>query len=70
MQASTAPVQPDIGTITRADLDAATARTAAVMQDPQASPQARLEAAQAEMEAFDGFWHTRPDAQAELEAGI
>jgi hypothetical protein len=55
---------------TGADLDAATARTAAVIADPLASPADRLRAAELEAAVLDGFWHTGPEAQAELEAGL
>lgn len=54
---------------TRGDLEAATARTAAVMADPTASPIERMRAAEAE-EAVLTAYLQRPEASAELEAGI
>ena len=54
---------------TRSDLEAATARTAAAMADPSASPIDRMRAAEAEEAALTAYLQ-RPEAQAELEAGI
>jgi len=54
---------------TRADLEAATARTAAVLADPSASPLDRMRAAEAE-EAVLTAYLQRPEAEAELEAGL
>ncbi len=52
---------------TRADLDAATARTAAVLGDPAATPAARVRAA--EMEQYAHLLYLqRPGADAELQA--
>jgi hypothetical protein len=56
------------GLPTRADLDAATAATAAAIADPSAGPAAVLRAAQAE-EAVHQAYLRRPGAAAELEAG-
>jgi hypothetical protein len=54
---------------TRADLDRATAATAAVMDDPASSPADRAAAAEAEEAMFLGY-ALQPGAEAELEAGI
>jgi hypothetical protein len=54
---------------TRADLDAATAATAAAIADPSAGPAAVLRAAQAE-EAVHLAYLRRPGADVELEAGL
>jgi hypothetical protein len=55
------------GLPTRADLDAATAATAAAIADPAAGPAGILRAAQAE-EAVHLAYLRRPGAAAELEA--
>jgi hypothetical protein len=52
---------------TRADLDAATARTAAVLVDPTATPAQREHAAEME-EAAHILYLQRPGADAELQA--
>jgi hypothetical protein len=57
------------GLPTRADLDAATAATAAAIADPVAGPAEILRAAQAE-EAVHLVYLRRPGAAAELEAGL
>jgi hypothetical protein len=57
------------GLPTRADLDAATAATAAAIADPAAGPAAILRAAQAE-EVVHLAYLRRPGAAAELEAGL
>jgi hypothetical protein len=57
------------GLPTRADLDAATAATAAAIADPAAGPAEILRAAQAE-EAVHLAYLRRPGAAAELEAGL
>jgi hypothetical protein len=54
---------------TRADLDAATARTAAAIADPSASRADVERAAELEEAAFLAYLQ-RPGAEAELEAGI
>jgi hypothetical protein len=54
---------------TRADLDAATAATAAAIADPASGPAGILRAAQAE-EAVHLAYLYRPGAAAELEAGL
>jgi hypothetical protein len=54
---------------TRADLDAATARTAAAIADPSASRADVERAAELEEAAFLAYLK-RPGAEAELEAGI
>ena len=54
---------------TRADLDAATARTAAVIADPSASPADVERAAELE-EAVLAAYARRPGAAAELAAGL
>jgi len=56
------------GLPTRADLDAATAATAAAIADPASGPLDVLRAAQAE-EAVHLAYLRRPGAAAELEAG-
>jgi|HubBroStandDraft_6_1064221.scaffolds.fasta_scaffold1216031_2 hypothetical protein len=53
---------------TKADLDAATAATAAAIADPSAGPTEILRAAQAEEAVHLAYLH-RPGAAAELEAG-
>jgi hypothetical protein len=58
---------PDQPLPSRADLDAATARTARAMADPAAAPQDRLLAAEAE-EATHLAYLQRPGADAELQA--
>jgi hypothetical protein len=60
------PRTPDL----RAELDAATAATAAAIADPDATVADVHAAAEAEASACDAYWRTGPDAQAELEAGI
>jgi hypothetical protein len=55
---------------TRADLDAATARTAAAMADPSASLADRERAAELEEAVLEAYQDTGPEALAELEAGI
>jgi hypothetical protein len=57
------------GLPTRADLDAATAATAAVIADSASGPAEILRAAQAE-EAVHLAYLRRPGAAAELEAGL
>jgi hypothetical protein len=57
-------------TIARAELDVATAQTSAVAADPASTFLDRHAAAWVEMEAFDAYWRTGPEAEAELEAGI
>jgi hypothetical protein len=57
------------GLPTRADLDAATAATAAAIADPAAGPAEILRAAQAE-EAVHLAYLRRPGAAAELQAGL
>lgn len=57
------------GLPTRADLDAATAATAAAIADPASGPAGILHAAQAE-EAVHLAYLRRPGAAAELEAGL
>jgi hypothetical protein len=52
---------------TRAELDAATARTAAVLADPAASPAQRLRAAEMEQAAHI-LYLQRPGADAQLQA--
>ena len=52
---------------TRADLDAATAKTAAVLADPAASPAQRVRAAEME-QATQILYLQRPGADAELQA--
>ena len=52
---------------TRADLDAATARTAAVLADPAATRAARVHAAEME-QAAHLLYLQRPGADAELQA--
>ena len=52
---------------TRADLDAATARTAAVMADPSATRAEREHAAEMEQAVHIGYLR-RPGADAELQA--
>jgi hypothetical protein len=52
---------------TRADLDAATAQTAAVLADPAASPAQRQRAAEME-QAVHILFLQRPGADAELQA--
>jgi hypothetical protein len=52
---------------TRADLDAATARTAAVLADPAATPPEREQAAELE-QAVHILYLQRPGADAELQA--
>jgi hypothetical protein len=54
---------------TRADLDAATARTAAAIADPSASLADVERAAELEEAAFTAYLR-RPGAAAELEAGL
>jgi hypothetical protein len=54
---------------TRADLDAATARTAAAIADPAASLADVEHAAELEEAAFTAYLQ-RPEAEAELQAGI
>ena len=54
---------------TRADLDAATAATAAVIADPSASLADVERAAELEEAVFAAYLQ-RPGAEAELEAGI
>jgi hypothetical protein len=54
---------------TRADLDAATARTAAAIADPSASRADVERAAELEEAVFLAYLQ-RPGAEAELEAGI
>jgi hypothetical protein len=54
---------------TRAELDAATARTAAAIADPSASPADVERAAELEEVVFVAYLR-RPGAAAELEAGI
>ncbi len=54
---------------TRADLDAATARTAAAIADPSASAADVERAAELEEAVFAAYLR-RPGAAAELEAGI
>jgi hypothetical protein len=54
---------------TRADLDAATARTAAAIADPAASLADVERAAELEEAAFTAYAQ-RPGAEAELEAGL
>jgi len=54
---------------TRDDLDSATARTAAAIADPSASPADRERAAELEEAVFAAYLR-RPGAAAELEAGI
>jgi hypothetical protein len=63
------PAAPWPGLPTRADLDAATAATAAAIADPAAGPAEILRAAQAE-EAVHLAYLRRPGAAAELEAGL
>jgi hypothetical protein len=63
------PAARQPGLPTRADLDAATAATAAVIADPAAGPAEILRAAQAE-EAVHLAYLRRPAAAAELEAGL
>jgi hypothetical protein len=58
---------PDLPT--RADLDAATAATVAVIADPAATAMDRYRAAEAE-EAVTTAYLQRPGAAAELEAGV
>lgn len=58
---------PDQPLPSRADLDAATARTATVMADPAASPQDRQLAAEVE-EVTHLAYLERPGADAELQA--
>jgi hypothetical protein len=58
---------PDLPT--RADLDAVTANTAAVLADPAAGRADRIRAAEAE-EAVLTAYARRPGAEAELEAGL
>jgi hypothetical protein len=57
------------GLPTRADLDAATAATAAAIADPASGPAEILRAAQAE-EAVHLAYLRRPGAAAELETGL
>ncbi|MGH3186582.1 MAG: hypothetical protein ACRDPY_21215 [Streptosporangiaceae bacterium] len=57
------------GLPTRADLDAATAATAAAIADPASGPAGILRSAQAE-EAVHLAYLRRPGAAAELEAGL
>jgi hypothetical protein len=52
---------------TRADLDAATAETAAVLADPAATPAQRVRAAEME-QATHTLYLQRPGADAELQA--
>jgi hypothetical protein len=47
---------------TRAQLDAAEARTAAVMSDPSATPWQRMLAAEQEMQAGTGLWANEYEA--------
>ena len=54
---------------TRADLDAATAATAAVIADPSACPADVERAAEIEEAVFAAYLR-RPGAEAELEAGL
>jgi hypothetical protein len=54
---------------TRAELDAATAATAAAIADPDATVQDVLRAAELE-EAVHAAYLQRPEAEAELEASI
>jgi hypothetical protein len=54
---------------TRADLDAATAATAAAIADPSACPADVKRAAELEAAVFAAYLR-RPEAAAELEAGI
>jgi hypothetical protein len=54
---------------TRADLDAATARTAAAIADPSASPADVERAAELEEKVLAGY-AKRPGAAAELTAGL
>jgi hypothetical protein len=63
------PAAPNPGLPTRADLDAATAATAAAIADPASGPAEILRAAQAE-EAVHLAYLRRPGAAAELEAGL
>jgi hypothetical protein len=63
------PAARNPGLPTRADLDAATAATAAEIADPASGPAAILRAAQAE-EAVHLAYLRRPGAAAELEAGL
>jgi hypothetical protein len=69
MQASTAPPAPDIGPglPTRPDLDAATARTQAAIDDPAASLADVEHMAELE-EAMHRGYLGRPGADAELQA--
>jgi hypothetical protein len=74
MQTVTGTTAPAAGTIgpglpTRADLDAATAATVAVIADPAATAMDRYRAAEAE-EAVTTAYLQRPGAAAELEAGV
>ena len=61
------PAAPDLPT--RADLDAATARTAAAFADPDVSLAGVERLAEIE-EAITAAYLQRPEAEAELEAGI
>ncbi len=54
---------------TRADLDRATAVTAATIADPASTPPDVYLAAEAEAAVLSAYWHA-PGAAAELEAGI
>jgi hypothetical protein len=58
---------PDLPT--RADLEAATAATAAVLADPAATSMDVHRAAELEAATLHAYWH-RPGAEAELEAGV
>jgi hypothetical protein len=58
------------GAPTRADLDAATARTAAAIADPACSLADVQHAAEMEEAVFTAYAATGPEAVAELEAGI
>ena len=55
---------------TRADLDAATARTAAAIGDPACSLADVLRAAELEEVVFTAYAASGPEALAELEAGL
>ena len=52
---------------TRADLDRATAVTAATIADPASGPADVYRAAEIEAAVLSAYWHA-PDAEAELEA--
>ena len=61
---TTGPAFPSV-----ADLDAATAATAAVLANPAATKADKLAVTEAEMTAFTAFWST-PGGPEILEAGI